>query len=207
MAAILAAAKQRKISPNQVLLPEGDPANHLFLLVTGLAASYKATPEGSQLFLRWITPGDTFGLAALMQVQQPYVVTIQAQREGSLFVWERASARVLASQVPRLRENACTIAGDFVARLADALAARASQTAQQRLARVLVESAHQIGHTNGEGIELGLTNEQLAQMADVSLFTASRQLSEWQSQGILAKSRGKILLRAPRRLGSLLSGD
>jgi len=207
MAAILAAAKQRRISPNQVLLPEGDSANHLFLLVTGVAASYKATPEGSQLFLRWISPGDAFGLATLLQVQQPYVVTIQAQREGSLFVWEQASACALASQIPRLRENANTMVGEFVARLADALAARASQTAEQRLARVLVESARHIGRAGREGSELRLTNEQLAQMADVSLFTASRQLNEWQRQGILAKSRGKILLRASKRLGSLLSGD
>jgi CRP-like cAMP-binding protein len=86
--------------------------------------------------------------------------------------------------------------------LAGALAARASQTAQQRLARVIVESARHIGREGPEGIELGLTNEQLAHMADVSLFTVSRQLSEWHSERILAKSRGKILLRAPKRLRS-----
>ena len=200
--AVLAAAKQRRISPNEVLQHEGEQATHLFLLVTGLAAFYKTTPEGSKLFLRWITRGNAFGLAALLQVQQPYVITIQAQREGFLFVWDRVSAHALASQIPRLRENAYAIAGDFVASLADVLAARASQSAQQRLARVLVESARHIGRAGREGTELSFTNEQLAQMADVSLFTACRQLSEWQSQGILAKSRGKILLRAPKRLGS-----
>jgi CRP-like cAMP-binding protein len=112
------------------------------------------------------------------------------------------SAQALASQILQLRKNASAIAGNFVASLADALAARASQTAQQRLARVLVESARHIGRNGRECIELDLTNEQLAQMADVSLFTASRQLNEWQSQGILAKGRKKIVLRAPQRLSS-----
>jgi hypothetical protein len=37
-------------------------------------------------------------------------------------------------------------------------------------------------------------------MAGVGLFTASRELNEWQSQDILAKSRGKIVLHAPKRL-------
>jgi len=170
--------------------------------VTGLAAFYKATLDGRKLFLHWISPGAAFGLAALQTQPQPYLTTVQTVQENSVLVWERVSTHALLSQVPRLRENAYAVASDYVARLADLLVARASQTAQQRIARVLVESTHQAGCAGREGIELGLTNEQLAEMADVSPFTASRQLSEWQSQGILTKSRGKILLRAPKRLGS-----
>ena len=200
--AVLAAARKRRISPNQVLQHEGDPASHLCLLVTGLAAFYKTAPEGAKLLLRWITPGDAFGLAALQTQPQPYLTTVQTVQENSVLVWERVSTHALLSQVPRLRENAYAVASDYVARLTDLLVARATQTAQQRIARVLVESTHQAGCAGREGIELGLTNEQLAEMADVSPFTASRQLSEWQSQGILTKSRGKILLRAPKRLGA-----
>jgi len=200
--AVLAVARQQRISTSEALLHEGDAASHLCLVVTGLAAFYKTTPDGRKLFLRWIAPGDAFGLAVLLQIQQPCFMTIHAMREGCLFVWDRVSAHALTSQIPRLRENAYTIVGDYLASITDALAARASQTAQQRIARVLVESARQAGRAGTKGIELALTNEELAQMADVSLFTVSRQLSEWQSQGILTKSRGKILLRAPKRLSS-----
>jgi CRP-like cAMP-binding protein len=117
-----------------------------------------------------------------------------------MLVWERTSAHALFLQIPRLRENAYAVASDYLASLADLLVRRASQTAEQRLAQALLESARQAGRSGREGIEIGLTNEQLAEMADVSLFTASRQLSEWESQGILAKRRAKILLRAPKRL-------
>jgi len=201
--AVLAVARQRKISPNEVLQNEGDPTRHLFLMVTGHGAFYKTTPEGDKLFLRWISPGDAFGLATLLQTQpQPSFTTVQALRGCSVFAWERVSAHALASQIPRLRENTYTLATDYVRSLGDALAARANQTAEQRLARVLVDSARHIGCAGCAGIEFGLTNEQLAQMADVSVFTVSRQLSEWQSQGILTKSRKKIVIRAPERLSS-----
>jgi len=200
--AVLAVARRQRISPNEVLQHEGDTASHLSLVVTGRAAFYKTTTDGRKLFLRWIAPGDAFGLGALLQIQQPYFMTIHAKREGCLFVWDRVSAQALASQIPQLRKNAYTIASDYVASLADALAARASQSAQQRIARVLVESARHTGRARSKGIEFALTNEELAQMADVNLFTVSRQLSEWQSQGILTKSRGKILLRAAKRLSS-----
>jgi len=111
---------------------EGHPVTHLFLLVTGFAASYKATLDGRKLFLRWISPGDAFGLAALLQTEPPpYFTTVQAAVRGdSVFVWERVSAHALLSQVPRLRENAYALTSNYVITLAGALAARASQTAQ-----------------------------------------------------------------------------
>jgi len=200
--AVLAAASQRRIFANQVIYHEGDTAAHLFLLVTGRAAHYKLTHEGGKLFLRWLAPGDVFGLVALQRDPPPLLTTVQAVREGYVLVWDRASARALVHRHPRLCENVYSTMTDHLASLTDALVARASQTAQQRLARMLVKSAHQIGHARRDGVEFDLTNEQLAEMADVSLFTASRQLSEWQSRGLLAKSRGKILLRSPEHLVS-----
>ena len=200
--AVLAVARQQRISPNEALRQEGDTVGYLSLLVTGLAAFYKTTPDGRKLFLRWIAPGDAFGLAALLQLQQPYLLTTDAICEGCLFVWDQVSAHALASRIPRLRENAYTIAGDYLTSLANALVVRSSQTAQQRIARALVESARYASRAGSKGIELAFTNEQLAQIADVNLFTVSHQLSEWQSQGILTKSRGKIVLHAPKRLGS-----
>jgi len=199
--AVLAAAQRRKVSPDQVLQHEGTTVRRLSLLVTGLAAFYKGAPEGTHLFLRWITPGDAFGLAAL-RPGSPYLTTVKALQESSILVWDRVSAYALFSQIPRLAGNAYAVVGDYLSELADLLIARTTQTAQQRISRALVQSARQVGRAGTEGIELPLTNEQLAEIAYVSSFTASRQLSEWQNQGILAKSRGKILLRAPKRLDS-----
>ena len=198
--AVLAAATRRSISANQVIYREGDPATHLFLLVTGRAARYKLTHEGDNLFLSWLEPGDVFGFMALRTDPPPLLTTVQVVSEGYVLVWDRASARALVRRNPRLFENIYSATTNYLASLIDALVERVSQTAQQRLARMLVESAHQIGRARRDGIECDLTNEQLAEMANVSLFTVSRQLSEWQSQGLLAKSRGKILLRSPEHL-------
>jgi CRP-like cAMP-binding protein len=49
-------------------------------------------------------------------------------------------------------------------------------------------------------VELDVTNEELAQAANVTHFTASRLLNHWQRQGALVKTRGKILLRSPEKL-------
>ncbi len=133
---VLAAATPRSISANQVIYHEGDRATHLFLLVTGRAARYKLTHEGRKLFLRWVAPGDIVGFMALQTDPAPLLSTVQAVSEAYFLVWDRASARALARRHPRLYENSYSAMTDYLACLMDALVARASQTAQQRLARM-----------------------------------------------------------------------
>jgi CRP-like cAMP-binding protein len=57
-----------------------------------------------------------------------------------------------------------------------------------------------IGQKVPGGVELDVRNEELANEANISLFTASRLLSAWQREGILIKRRGKVLLHFPYRL-------
>ena len=47
-----------------------------------------------------------------------------------------------------------------------------------------------------EGIEVNVSNEELANEANVTIFTVSRLLSEWQRKGLLVKSRGRVVIRS-----------
>jgi len=73
-------------------------------------------------------------------------------------------------------------------------------SARQRLATVLVNLATGIGQRVPEGVQLDVNNEELANEANVTHFTASRLMSEWQRNGMLIKRRGKVLLPAPELL-------
>ena len=75
-----------------------------------------------------------------------------------------------------------------------------SDTARQRLASVLARIAKSIGRPVPGGVELQVTNEELASAANITLFTASRILNEWQAARALTKHRGRIILHSPRRL-------
>jgi CRP-like cAMP-binding protein len=57
-----------------------------------------------------------------------------------------------------------------------------------------------IGEKVWGGVELDVTNEELAHAANVTPFTASRLLGVWQRRHVVKKNRGKILLRYPARL-------
>jgi CRP-like cAMP-binding protein len=194
--AVLAAARQERISPHQVLQQEGEPATRLWLLVTGRAAAYRLAHEGGKLFLRWGVPGDAFGLATIVREPARYLVTVEAVQEGFLLAWDLPSCRALVLRCPNVSRAVNSVVANYLDGLIDTLGARSFQSAEQQLARMLVVSARQVGRTGPEGIELDLTNEQLAVTAHMSVFTTTRKLSKWQDLGILKKHRGKIVVRS-----------
>jgi CRP-like cAMP-binding protein len=57
-----------------------------------------------------------------------------------------------------------------------------------------------MGQSVSGGVELHVRNEELANEANVTIFTVSRLMGEWQRKGLLKKSRGKVVLRLPEEL-------
>ena len=199
---ILAAATHRRYSANSVVANQGDPADYFFLLTKGCARLFYLTREGRKVLLRWLVPGEILGGAALLSCPSFYLVSTEMVRDSGVLVWRRNSIRALAGRYPKLLENALPFASDHLAWFLAAHMALVSKTARERLAQVLVSLAEGIGQRVSGGVRLDITNEQLANAANVTPFTASRLLSEWRRSGALAKGRGKLFLRAPNRFFS-----
>jgi CRP/FNR family transcriptional regulator, nitrogen oxide reductase regulator len=197
---IRGAATERRFLANSVITNQENPADHLFLLVSGRARYFFITPEGQKTLLLWLTPGEIIGGAAFLSGPAKYFLSTETVKDSSVLVWDRATIRSLAAKYPRLPENALLMASDYLAwYLADHIALTCD-TARQRLAQVLNRLAGVIGQKVPGGIEIDATNEELASAANITAFTASRLLSEWQRNRAVVKRRGGILLRSPKRL-------
>ncbi len=197
---MLATSEQRHYSTNSVITNAGDPADYFFLLKKGRARYFSITAEGQKVLLLWFSPGEVFGLYTLIAEPSNYLVSTEMVEDGSVLAWSRSKILDILARYPKLQHNALSIAGDYLSWFEASHLALISYTARQRLARVLTSLAHGIGHEVSGGTELGITNEELANTANVSLFTASRILSEWQRNGAVTKKRGSIVLRAPQSL-------
>ena len=197
---ILAAAKPRHFTANSVVTNQDNPAEHLFLLTRGRARFFFNTPEGKKVILLWLTPGEIIGATSLLSIPSKYLVSAETLKDSSMLVWDRASLRSLTDRYPRLLENALLLTYDYLAWYSATHMALISRTARQRLAGVLICLARTIGEKVAGGFQFDATNEELAGAANVTVFTASRLLSEWQNSGAVVKHRGKVILRAPERL-------
>ena len=197
---ILAAARVRRFPAKSLMTHQGEPADHLLLLWKGRARYFFETPNGRKLIMIWITPGHSFGGAALSTRPSPYLLSTETVRDSVVLAWDGATIRGLARRFPQLLENAITSAVDYISWYIAAHAALCSQTARQRLASVLLGYASSMGVRVSGGIEFDISNEELANAANITPYTASRILSEWQRIGAIRKQRRKIFVRSTERL-------
>ena len=199
-ATVLAAATLRHMQANFVAVRQGDPANYLFLIIKGRARHFYITPEGKKIDLLWLMEGQIFGGSALLSAPFEYLVGTELLRDSCLLTWPRRTIRDLASRMPRLLDNALSVASDYLTWYVAAHSSLVSHTAEQKLAHVLITLAHGFGRKTSAGTSIELTNEQLANAANITPFTASRILKSWQRNGAVVKTRGRLLLRFPAQL-------
>ena len=200
LSAILSAGTERSFSAGSVICSPGAPAEQFFLLKSGRARHFVITPEGRKVLLRWLSPGSIFGAATVLSRNSTFIVGTEVVKNSRLHIWQRAAIRKLVWEYRKLMENLLWLASDYLIWYSAAHIALVSQDARQRFADVLITLSSSFGHVTEKGMELEITNEELANTANVTLFTASRLLSEWHRKSAIKKTRRKILLRAPERL-------
>lgn len=197
---ILTAARLRRFSAKSVITCQREPADRLFLLWKGRARYFYDGVDGKKLILSWITPGHILGGAALTLPPSTYLVSTEAVRDSTVLVWDGPTIRDLARGFPRLMMNAYLTTMEYLSWYIGTHAALTSQTARERLAHVLLGYAPSVGRKVSGGIELDVTNQELAEAANINLYTASRLISEWHKTGAIRKHRGKVLLRSGKQL-------
>ena len=194
---IIAEAARRKLRPGQVLYRMDEPAEHLYLLLKGRVQLSRPVRSGHEVLVSVLVPGDVFGLVCLLTRRVCYMGTAEAMETGDAVVWDRATVQRLARHYPQLTANALTVALAMVAQFAARHEALIATSAPERLARVLSDLGLQSGTRSPDGIDIRIKNEQLAALADVSAFTVSRQLQQWEREGTVKKRRGAVRIVDP----------
>jgi CRP/FNR family transcriptional regulator, nitrogen oxide reductase regulator len=197
---VVAKAGVRRYAANAVITNEAAGATHLFLLLEGAGRGYALTSRGEKIGLGWFPAGSIMGWASLVSKPMDYIVSMEAVTSSSALVWDRVTIQSLAATLPRLVENAMVIVYGYVVTYRSLHLAALCDSAPQRLAQVLSQLATGMGHRVADGMELHIRNEDLANEAHVTIFTVSRQMREWQRQGLVRKGRGRVVVRKPEAL-------
>lgn len=197
---ILSLAEYRKVPPKELLIRAGEPATHLFLIHSGTAKYFRITKEGQELLLRWLIPGDVFGLGTLLKHPPDYMGSAQTLDECEIYRWPHPEVRHIVKAYPQLGENALRIALAYLSGYAERHSSLLNHTAEQRVARCLLNLGNRVGHHYPGGAEIDITNEQLGSLSDVGLFTVSRILNKWERSGAIGKLRGRVFIKVPEKL-------
>jgi len=204
---ILREARSVRFAKGTNVFEQGGDAAHFFVLLHGHLRVEKTTPQGEQIVVRYVSPGELFGVAQAMALTH-YPATAVAAIDSVVLRWPSAAWPTLIARFPSLAAGALQTVG---ARLQDTqtrIMELSSEQVEQRVAHALLRLAKQAGHKVDGGIEIDfpITRQDVAQMTGTTLHTVSRILSAWEQQGLVDGGRQRIVLRDPHRLFKVAEG-
>ncbi|MBN1454138.1 MAG: Crp/Fnr family transcriptional regulator [Anaerolineales bacterium] len=195
----------RSIEEGGFFFMQGDPATHAYVLVEGRVKMIQITPNGQQITLRIMTPGQTYGGIALLNPRAGYPATAQAEEDSTALAWDTQHLRQLVEKEPSISLNVMSLMHGYISELQERQKALVTDRVEQRIARVLLKLAAQSGTKIDEGvlIDLPITRQDIAEMSGTTLYTVSRTLNEWDRGGLLEIGRERVVICEPHLLVSI----
>ena len=205
---LLAAARPRQLKPREVLGQQGDPADVFSLVQVGHLKLAQVNAAGAETLVRFVGPGDCYGAIALVAGSR-YPLSAVAVKPSRVLTWPRATITTFAERLPRLKSN---ILEEITRRMTSVLSMAqelATDRAPQRLAKALLRLAAHGGTQTPEGVHIThpITRQELADLAGTTLFTVSRVMSQWESDGLLRTGRGDVTIVDPEGLELAASAE
>ncbi|WP_439494776.1 Crp/Fnr family transcriptional regulator [Bosea sp. (in: a-proteobacteria)] len=198
---VLAQARSLRYPKGTTVFEQGGAADSFFVLLHGHLQVVKLTPAGQQVVIRYVVPGEMFGIAVQMG-RQTYPATAQAVMDSLALVWPSSAWPTLVARCPVLAESALHIVGTRLDEAHVQVVELATEEVERRVAHALLRLLKQAGRKVDDGIEVAfpITREDVAQMTGTTLHTVSRILSAWEARGLVEGGRQRIVVRDPHGL-------
>lgn len=198
---ILRHATSRRVEKNATVFQQGAPAEAFFVLLDGRLKVVQNTPDGQQVVVRFVNPGELFGIAAAIG-RRDYPGTALAAIDSVALGWEMSYWPTLVGRYPTVSANALSTVGGRLQEQHTRLREMATQKVERRIAHILLRLIRQAGRKVDGGIEIDfpIARQDLAEMAGATLFTVSRVMSAWEQAGVVEGGRQRIVISDPHAL-------
>ena len=189
----------------ETIFSEGDPSDWLYIVKKGKVKITKLSQEGKELILEVISPMEFFGGIAVVR-GFPYPANAVAMEDTELLKIARTDLLSLMDRFPGLMYCMAMNIGDRIKGSHETLKSIALEKVEARIAALLVKLADKAGEKVPEGmlIQMKLTKQDIAEMVGTTVETSIRTISKLTKAGIVSTKAGKIVIRDPDKLESLL---
>lgn len=203
---ILAVAASIRYAVGDIIFKQGETAERFFVLLHGRLRVTQVTPEGQQVIIRMVNPGDLFGIAKALQ-RPDYPGAATAVSESVALAWPMSNWDLFMDRYPALAVNAMHTMGGRLQEAQARMREMATEEVERRVAHTVLRLGNQSGKKEAGGIRIDfpVSKQDIAEMTGTTLHTVSRILGAWEAAGLVEGGRQKLLLRDPHKL--LLIGD
>lgn len=196
-------AQDRSYRRGAAIISENEAPRELFVVRTGWAHSSVVLGNGSRQIMRFLFPGDILGLPLLAFADSPETVT--AVTDVTLCPFSRERLAALIFEHPRLAALLLALGVADRVTLADRLASIGRTSARARVGSLICEifaRMRRLGATDGDGIQLPLTQEEIGDATGLTAVHVNRMMRGLVEDNIIERNGGQLRLLDEKRLVS-----
>ncbi|AZO23586.1 Crp/Fnr family transcriptional regulator [Mesorhizobium sp. M1E.F.Ca.ET.045.02.1.1] len=200
-------ARALRIAKKQPVFEQELNAQSFFLLLDGHVRVVKTTPDGEEVIVRYISPGELMGIASALGLTA-YPASAIAATDCVVLAWPSSLWPEFASSYPSFGANAYRTIGSRLQDAHSRVIEMSTEQVDRRVAHALLKLVNQTGRKTEAGflIDFPLSRQDIAEMTGTRLHTVSRLLSAWEEKGLIKSGRQKVTVVEPHRLLMLAEG-
>jgi CRP/FNR family cyclic AMP-dependent transcriptional regulator len=176
-----------------IVFSQADPGDALYGVVTGKIRISASSPDGREMFLNIMEPGDTFGEIALLDGRHR-TATASATAPSELIIITRDHFLELLEREPKLVSHVIQLLCQRIRWTSGLAEESALLSVPARVARRLLSLGKLHGHETPHGVELTISQEEVARFLGLSRQAVNQYLQTWKVRRWLTLGRGKIVI-------------
>ena len=179
---------EKKFERGEVVLLEGEPAEALFLVVSGVVKVFKTSVEGKEQILNLVRPGESFnGVPLFDDGLNP--ASAEAMGPVVLYGIRKDDLHAILEDYPQVAMNIIKELAGRVRQLVSLVEDLSFKHVIGRVAKILLESAG-----DGTSPRPRLTQQEMAAMAGTAREVVARSLKALEEEGAIRLERHRITI-------------
>ncbi len=204
LSSIVHIARLKRISKNNIIFEESEPVKSFFIVKEGAVKLYKTSPEGRELIVKIIEPGD-FLCYAPFSTDRRHPVSARSLKDSTLIVIPAGSFReILLNSLGELGMKIIVGLCNRIGHLSNLVEDLTFKDVEQRVIATLLRLAEEKS-PGDDMVTLTVTHQDIASLTGTVREVVSRTMSKLKNEGVITDSSVKSFKINRDKLSSLIN--
>lgn len=196
-------AKVNHVARHDAFFEEGDSAENFYVLIDGFLRVGRTTPDGDQVVMLHVVPGQMFGIASGYGSAR-HTMAARAITDAVALSWPSVLWDKFMQDYPGFQDVAHRAVSIRMKDLEDRVTSLATARVEQRIAEAVLRLMREAGKETVDGIEIAfpISRQDISEMTGTTLHSVSRCMSGWQKRGIVRSGRCRVVICDPEALSA-----
>ena len=177
---IVAVSTLERAKAGETLFTEGDRADGIYEVVSGMLRLYKVLPDGRRQITGFLSAGQILGLAP----RGTHMYSAEAINDVSLCRYPRVGLDRLIDEVPALARRLLAVTSHELCTAQDQMLLLGRKAAREKVASFLLLMADQ--QANGDEVAVPMSRSDIADYLGLTTETVSRTFTKLKTLGLIA---------------------